>query len=155
MILCPLGGELSRIDRNSMALNVPDTPWMYFCEANSFSPIEQEHEIAWAREFMTGMRPWSVDQAPPNFLEPDEGAVRLRASYGEDKYRKLVAIKNIYDPSNVFLPQHQHRTPPLTPRGARRPGLGRGPAAVDGEDLPGHVARSVRREEQERTVDFL
>ena len=75
---------------------------MYFCEANSFNPIDQEREIAWAREFMTGMRPWSVDQAPPNFLEPDEGAARLRASYGEDKYRKLVALKNTYDPNNTF-----------------------------------------------------
>jgi Berberine and berberine like len=47
------------------------------------------------------LRPWSVDQAPPNFLEPDEGDTRLRRSYGEDKYRKLVTLKNTYDPHNV------------------------------------------------------
>jgi FAD/FMN-containing dehydrogenase len=51
---------------------------------------------------MAAMRPWSVDQAPPNFLDPDEGAARLRASYGEEKFRRLVALKEKYDPENVF-----------------------------------------------------
>ena len=43
-----------------------------------------------------------VDQAPPNFLEPDEGDTRLRRSYGEDKFRRLVTLKDTYDPRNVF-----------------------------------------------------
>jgi hypothetical protein len=51
---------------------------------------------------MTAMRPWTVDKAPPNFLEPDEGLTRLRLSYGEDKFRKLVTLKDAYDPRNVF-----------------------------------------------------
>ncbi len=102
VILCPLGGELSRLDTGSMALNIPDTDWMYFCEANSWDPTEQDREIAWARDFMTAMRPWTAGQAPPNFLEPDEGANRLRLSYGEEKFRKLVALKDTYDPNNVF-----------------------------------------------------
>ena len=46
--------------------------------------------------------PWSVGQAPPNFLEPDEGTRRLRASFGDDKFQRLVALKDRYDPDNVF-----------------------------------------------------
>jgi hypothetical protein len=102
VILCPLGGQMSRVDRGSMALNIPDTGWMYFCEANSWEAAEQNREIEWARSFMSAMRPWSVDKAPPNFLEPDEGDARLRLSYGEEKFRKLVALKGAYDPDNVF-----------------------------------------------------
>jgi FAD/FMN-containing dehydrogenase len=102
VILCPLGGQMSRVDRDSMALNIPDTNWMYFCEATSLDAATQDHEIGWAKDFMTAMLPWSVDQAPPNFLEPDEGTARLRRSYGEDKYRKLVTLKDTYDPRNVF-----------------------------------------------------
>jgi FAD/FMN-containing dehydrogenase len=102
VILCPLGGQMSRVDRTSMALNIPDTSWMYFCEATSWDTAEQDHEIAWARDFMAAMRPWSVDQVPPNFLEPDEGDTRLRRSYGEEKYRLLVALKDTYDPHNLF-----------------------------------------------------
>jgi hypothetical protein len=51
---------------------------------------------------MTAMRPWSVDQAPANFIEPDEGIARLQASYGEEKFKRLVALKDKYDPENVF-----------------------------------------------------
>ena len=102
VILCPLGGQMSRVDRDSMALNIPDTSWMYFCEATSWDPAEQECEIAWARDFMAALRPWSVDKAPPNFLEPDEGDSRLRRSYGEEKFGKLLALKDAYDPHNVF-----------------------------------------------------
>jgi FAD/FMN-containing dehydrogenase len=102
VILCPLGGAVSRMDRQAMALSIPDAKWMYFCVAESFDLAEQNIEIEWARRFMAAMRPWSVDQAPPNFLEPDEGAARLRASFGEDKYQRLVALKDKYDPDNVF-----------------------------------------------------
>jgi hypothetical protein len=51
---------------------------------------------------MTAMRPWSVDKAPANFIEPDMGAGRRRASYGEEKFRRLVALKDKNDPKNVF-----------------------------------------------------
>jgi len=48
------------------------------------------------------MRPWSVGKAPPNFIMADETAQRLRASYGEEKFQRLVALKDEYDPKNVF-----------------------------------------------------
>ena len=93
---------MSRVDRESMALNIPDTSWMYFCEANSWDAAAQDREIAWARDFMAAMRPWTAGKAPPNFLEPDEGHTRLRVSYGEEKFRKLLTLKERYDPRNVF-----------------------------------------------------
>jgi hypothetical protein len=43
-----------------------------------------------------------VGTAFPNFIEPDEGAARLRASFGEDKYRRLVELKRRWDPDNLF-----------------------------------------------------
>ena len=102
VILCPLGGAVARMDAESMALSIPTTKWMYFCEANSWDPAEQEVEIDWAKSFLETMRPWSVDKAPPNFLEPDEGLRRLRASFGEEKFKRLVTLKARYDPDNLF-----------------------------------------------------
>ena len=102
IILCPLGGAACRMDKESMALNLPDAQWMYFCMAKSWDRSQQEHGIAWARTFMNAMRTWSVDKAPPNFVDPDEGAARLRASYGAENYRRLVDLKDKYDPCNVF-----------------------------------------------------
>ena len=37
----------------------------------------------------------------PNFIEPDEGN-RLRASYGDEKYARLVEVKRCWDPENLF-----------------------------------------------------
>jgi hypothetical protein len=48
------------------------------------------------------MRPFGLGTALPNFIEPDEGLARLRASYGEDKYARLVELKEKWDPDNVF-----------------------------------------------------
>ena len=39
-----------------------------------------------------------------NYLgtEADEGANRIPAAYGPGKYDRLVALKNRYDPTNLF-----------------------------------------------------
>ncbi len=39
-----------------------------------------------------------------NYLgqEADEGAERVKAAYGADKYERLVELKNKYDPTNLF-----------------------------------------------------
>jgi FAD/FMN-containing dehydrogenase len=102
VILCPLGGAVARMDESTMALTIPDAKWMYFCEAVSWDQAEQDGEIEWARAFMRAMQPWSVGKAPPNFLEPDEGRQRLQASFGEEKFTRFVALKDKYDPHNVF-----------------------------------------------------
>jgi hypothetical protein len=48
------------------------------------------------------MRPFGVDQAPPNFIAQDEPSSRLRSSFGEEKYARLVEIKRRWDPDNLF-----------------------------------------------------
>ena len=102
VILCPLGGAVSRMDRSAMALAMPDAKWMYFCLAKSWDPSDVNELRTWARAFMQTVRRWSIDEAPANFVAPDEGAARLRASYGEEKFNRLVALKDKYDPENVF-----------------------------------------------------
>ena len=100
--LCALGGAVARTDRTTMALEVPDAKWFYFCEALWSDPADADTEITWARDFMETMRPWGLDKAPANFISADEVATRLRASYGAEKYERLVTLKNAYDPANVF-----------------------------------------------------
>ena len=112
IVLCPLGGACSRTDRDAMALNTPDVNWFYFCLAMWWNPDEQAERISWGRAFMDAMRPWSVGTAPPNFLTEDEGVARLRSSYGEDKFARLVAVKRTYDAENVF--SLNHNIPPAT-----------------------------------------
>jgi FAD/FMN-containing dehydrogenase len=39
-----------------------------------------------------------------NYLgrEADEGIERIKAAYGPEKYQRLLALKNKYDPTNLF-----------------------------------------------------
>jgi FAD/FMN-containing dehydrogenase len=114
LIFAPLGGAVARTDRRTMALNLPDAKWCYFCLAMWWDEAETEHEIAWARSFMETMRPWAANKAPPNFISADEGAERLRASYGDEKFERLVALKDRYDPDNVFA-LNQNIPPSIAP----------------------------------------
>jgi Berberine and berberine like len=88
--------------RLRLTLGVWRSIWTQAEWVDAWDDQQQHAEIAWARDFLASMRRWSVDQAPPNFLEPDEGTRRVRASFGEDKFRRLVALKDRYDPENVF-----------------------------------------------------
>lgn len=103
IVLCPGGGALSRRDASAVALAIPDTPWFYFCLTlwpDAMQP--DDPHVAWARGFMQRLRPWAVDAAPPNFIAGDEPASRLRTSFGEEKFARLTALKDRYDPDNVF-----------------------------------------------------
>ena len=69
VILAPLGGAVARTDRSSMALDVPDAPWMYFYLAMWWEEGDTDQEVGSARSFVETMRQWAVDQAPlPNFI---------------------------------------------------------------------------------------
>lgn len=113
-IFAPLGGAVARADRSAMALNLPEARWLYFCLAMWWDPAETEREVAWARSLMETMRPWATNRAPPNFINADEGAERLRASYGDEKFERLVALKARYDPDNVFA-LNQNIPPSMPP----------------------------------------
>ena len=102
LVLQPYGGAVARMDRSAMALNMPDGEWFYFVFASWWNPDERDEHIAWARGVMNAMGPWSDDGAPANFIGADEGDQRLRRSYGAEKFERLVALKERYDPLNVF-----------------------------------------------------
>ena len=57
--------------------------------------------VAWARETAQALEPVSRDGAYVNFMG-DAGDERLRASYGDATYDRLVALKRRYDPDNLF-----------------------------------------------------
>ena len=114
LIIARQGGALDRIDREAMALAQPPSKWFYFCLAMWWDPDVAQQEIAWARSFMDTMRPWAAGKAPPNFISSDDGADRLRLSYGEEKFARLVALKDKYDPGNVFA-LNQNIPPSMPP----------------------------------------
>jgi FAD/FMN-containing dehydrogenase len=58
------------------------------------------------------MVPWVQDEIMPNLLSAREGASskELRAIYGHERYDRLAAIKQRYDPRNLFRVNHNIRS---------------------------------------------
>jgi FAD/FMN-containing dehydrogenase len=63
-------------------------------------PAESEKHIRWADELWKTMQPFSSGGVYVNYLG-DEGEDRVKAGYGTN-YQRLVALKNKYDPTNLF-----------------------------------------------------
>jgi FAD/FMN-containing dehydrogenase len=59
-----------------------------------------EFETAWTRGFFDALAPYRTG-VYVNFLG-DEGLDRVREAYGEEKFRRLLHLKDRYDPDNVF-----------------------------------------------------
>jgi FAD/FMN-containing dehydrogenase len=55
--------------------------------------------MEWARAAIDAASDASTGRAYVNFLGDTDAA---RGSYGDETYARLVALKNVYDPTNVF-----------------------------------------------------
>jgi FAD/FMN-containing dehydrogenase len=102
MVLEPLGGAESRVPDGATPLPRPDVPFAFHGLGLWLDPADDDKNMEWTRELGEVMSPWALDRALPNFVAEDDPAARLRASYGEDTYRRLVEIKDRWDPDNVF-----------------------------------------------------
>jgi hypothetical protein len=63
-------------------------------------PSENGANIAWVRSVSAAMQHWAQEAAYLNYLM-DEGEERVRDSFG-DKFGRMVALKDKYDPTNLF-----------------------------------------------------
>jgi FAD/FMN-containing dehydrogenase len=71
------------------------------------SEADDERGIRWARRTTDLMNPASLTGAGyVNYSPVDESADRVRAAYGDERWRRLVAVKRRYDPGNVFRFNH-------------------------------------------------
>ena len=59
-----------------------------------------ERIIAWTKEYWDALHPHSAGGVYVNFMM-DEGQDRVKATY-RDNYDRLVAVKNKYDPTNLY-----------------------------------------------------
>jgi FAD binding domain/Berberine and berberine like len=103
LLLEPMGGAISRVDTSQTALGVRDAPWCYHALSMWMEPDEATAgaHIAWARELAQDLAPNTTAGVYLNFTS-DEGDERVREMYGPVRYDKLVALKDSYDPKNVF-----------------------------------------------------
>ena len=96
------GGAMGRIGAGETAFGDRSSPILLGIEANWEDPQDDEANLAWVRSCFSDMRRFSNGGLYlnfPGFLE--EGEQLLRDVYGEN-YERLAALKNKYDPTNLF-----------------------------------------------------
>jgi hypothetical protein len=99
-----LGGAVNRIGNDETAFNHRNLEYSFMSIGQCADANETEACVRWARKFWEAMQPYSTGGVYVNYLgrESDEGADRVKAAYGPEKYQRLVALKNKYDPTNLF-----------------------------------------------------
>jgi FAD/FMN-containing dehydrogenase len=100
LLLEQFGGAVRRVGRDDTAFVHRDADFNLAIISVWTDPAESDRHIAWARGVHDAVRPF-VSGTYVNYLG-DEGADRVRAAYGDAVYDRLVALKNRYDPANLF-----------------------------------------------------
>jgi FAD/FMN-containing dehydrogenase len=101
MHLYPIDGAVHRRKANATAWNCRDARWSMVIVAVDADPAKAPALKAWAQGYWNAVHPFDLGGAYPNFMMDDEGAERLKASYGGN-YPRLVEVKRRYDPDNLF-----------------------------------------------------
>jgi hypothetical protein len=86
------------------------TRYVVNIEAVAPEPETLAADRAWVRSLWAALQPFGAGPGGyVNFMAEFETS-RIRAAYGEEKYRRLARIKERYDPDNVF--HHNANIPP-------------------------------------------
>jgi FAD/FMN-containing dehydrogenase len=96
-----MGGAVARVGREETAFNLRDYDYNILIIARWADPAEAPENIAWTRDVSEAAGPYA-NGVYVNYLGVEEQADRVRAAYGEEKYARLVELKNQYDPQNRF-----------------------------------------------------
>jgi FAD/FMN-containing dehydrogenase len=100
-IVFPWGGAVAAVAEGDTPMSHRDTAWVSHPFAVWESPSDDAACIEWARSFRRDIAAFTTGGIYLNFIG-DEGEDRVRAAYGEAKYRRLAEIKAEWDPDNVF-----------------------------------------------------
>jgi FAD/FMN-containing dehydrogenase len=100
MHLYPIDGAVHRQKRDATAWTYRDATWSMAIVAVHPDPSMAPVLKTWARDYWAAVHPFNLDGAYPNFMMDDEGDARVKA-YGGN-YQRLAALKQEYDPANLF-----------------------------------------------------
>jgi FAD/FMN-containing dehydrogenase len=101
VLLQPLGGAYARVDEDATALSHRDAGWAYHALSAWPDPADTEVNRAWTESFAAALAPYGHGAAHPNYESVDAGD-RVRRFYGARTFERLVAVKERWDPQNVF-----------------------------------------------------
>jgi FAD/FMN-containing dehydrogenase len=96
-----LGGAVARVTAANSAFPDRSSRFVINCLARTPDPADLSPHVAWARAARDAMAAYGKGGMYVNFAGED-GVDNVRASYPAAIYARLQAVKNHYDPFNVF-----------------------------------------------------
>ena len=109
MHLYPIDGAVHRIGKDETAWSARDATWSMFIARIDAKPQKAGALKQWAKAYWEALHPFNPGGGYVNFMMDDEGEARVKASYG-DNFDRLVALKQKFDPLNLFR-VNQHIRP--------------------------------------------
>lgn len=100
MILASYGGAVADVPEDATPLGGRSAPWFYHCYG-TWTEGEDATHIAWVKGTDAALRPWTTAGMALNFFT-DVDQDRVLSAFGPKKYARLQALKDRYDPDNVF-----------------------------------------------------
>lgn len=100
MHLYPINGAVQRVGSGDTAFSYRDATFASVIVGVDKEASGAQTAARWAREYWSALHPYSAGGAYVNMMM-EEGQGRVEASY-RDNYPRLVAIKDRYDPHNLF-----------------------------------------------------
>jgi FAD/FMN-containing dehydrogenase len=116
IILFRLGQGVNRVPDDSAAFSHRDADYLFHPIAMWEDSSDDERLIAFVHDFSEAMRPFETGAVYLNFTGDSDKA---RDAFGADKYERLVALKDRYDPTNLF--QHNQNIRPSRAAGEPTP----------------------------------
>lgn len=100
LLIEQFGGAVARVPAEETAFAQRDALFNLAVISRWTDPSTADTHIEWAKKSSEAAKPFASGGVYVNYLGA-EGADRVRAAYGA-KYDKLVAVKQKYDPKNLF-----------------------------------------------------
>jgi FAD/FMN-containing dehydrogenase len=98
-------GAAGRVSPGETAFGLRADQWDFDIISQWTDPAEAEQWVRWTRAFWGSVEPFTTGGVYVNHLSSDDAEQRVKSAFGPN-YERLVAVKNKYDPKNLFRVNH-------------------------------------------------
>src|SRR6266852_3254184 len=96
-----VGGQASRVASDETAYSQRDAKFVLNVHGRWETPNEDQKCTSWAKAFFKASAPYATGGVYVNFMTQEE-TDRIQAAYKPAVWKRLVEVKNKWDPENVF-----------------------------------------------------
>jgi FAD/FMN-containing dehydrogenase len=101
ILIFNIHGAATRVPASATAVGLRGNKWDVNVISQWTDPAESPQHITWTRELWGQIEPLISGNAYVNHIAGDDKPQKIRSSFGAN-YERLVALKQQYDPTNMF-----------------------------------------------------